>query len=112
MSKIALVTGSSRGLGRNTALSIARQGGDVIVTYHSRADDAERVVAEIEALGRKAVALQLDTGTTAGFPDFVERLRAVLDSTNGRASITSSTTPAMTTRRLSPKPPKRSSTLC
>jgi len=87
MSKIALVTGSSRGLGRNTALSIARQGGDVIVTYHSRADDAERVVAEIEALGRKAVALQLDTGTTAGFPDFVERLRAVLDSTWQRQSF-------------------------
>ncbi len=87
MSKIALVTGSSRGLGRNTALSIARQGGDVIVTYHSRADDAERVVAEIEALGRKAVALQLDTGTTAGFPDFVEWLRAVLDSTWQRQSF-------------------------
>jgi len=87
MSKIALVTGSSRGLGRNTALSIARQGGDVIVTYHNRADDAERVVAEIEALGRKAVALQLDTGTTAGFPDFVERLRAVLDSTWQRQSF-------------------------
>lgn len=87
MSKIALVTGSSRGLGRNTALSIARQGGDVIVTYHSRADDAERVVAEIEALGRKAVAMQLDTGTTAGFPDFVERLRSVLDTTWQRQSF-------------------------
>ena len=87
MSKIALVTGSSRGLGRNTALSIARQGGDVIVTYHSRADDAERVVAEIEALGRKAVAMQLDTGTTAGFPDFVERLRSVIDTTWQRQSF-------------------------
>lgn len=87
MSKIALVTGSSRGLGRNTALSITRQGADVIVTYHSRADDAERVVAEIKALGRKAVAMQLDTGTTAGFPDFVERLRAVLDTIWQRQSF-------------------------
>lgn len=87
MSKIALVTGSSRGLGRNTALSIARQGGDVIVTYHSRADDAERVVAEIQALGRKAVALQLDTGTTSGFPAFIDRLRSALDSTWQRQSF-------------------------
>lgn len=47
MTKIALVTGASRGLGRNTPLSIARHGGDVVLTYHSRADEAEAVVAEI-----------------------------------------------------------------
>lgn len=68
MTKIALVTGASRGLGRNTALSIARHGGDVIVTYQSRAEDAQAVVSEIEALGRKAVALKLDTGDVATFP--------------------------------------------
>ncbi|MCK9912708.1 SDR family NAD(P)-dependent oxidoreductase, partial [Microbacteriaceae bacterium K1510] len=44
MTKIAIVTGSSRGLGRNTALSIARRGGDVIITYHSRAEEAQAVV--------------------------------------------------------------------
>ena len=87
MSKIALVTGSSRGLGRNTALSIARQGGDVIVTYHNRADEAERTVAEIQALGRKAVALQLDTGNTSGLPAFVKRLRSALDSAWQRRSF-------------------------
>ena len=81
MSKIALVTGASRGLGRNTALSIARHGGDVIVTYQSRSADADAVVAEITALGRQAVALQLDTGNVRGFADFAERLRQALRDT-------------------------------
>ncbi|MBU2016109.1 MAG: SDR family NAD(P)-dependent oxidoreductase, partial [Alphaproteobacteria bacterium] len=81
MTKIALVTGSSRGLGRNTALAIARKGGDVIVTYHSRSGDADKVVAEIQAMGRKAVALQLDTGNVAGFANFATRLKDVLGTT-------------------------------
>lgn len=81
MTKIALITGSSRGLGRNTALSIARRGGDVVLTYHNRSDEAERVVAEIQAMGRKAVALQLDTGNVAAFADFAERLRTALRGT-------------------------------
>ncbi|MET0720577.1 MAG: SDR family oxidoreductase [Tardiphaga sp.] len=78
MTTIALVTGASRGLGRNAALSIARRGGDVIVTYQSRAEDARAVVAEIAAMGRKAITLQLDTGDVASFADFVGRLSAVL----------------------------------
>lgn len=78
---ITLVTGASRGLGRNTALHVARQGGDVILTFRSKADEAQAVVAEIVALGRKAVALQLDTGEVSTFPDFVERLRAALRDT-------------------------------
>ncbi|HEY0944045.1 MAG TPA: SDR family oxidoreductase [Opitutaceae bacterium] len=79
--KITLVTGASRGLGRNTALSIARQGGDVVLTYQSRAGDAQAVVAEIQAMGRKAVALQLDTGNVGGFAAFAGRLRAALRET-------------------------------
>ncbi|MDP9941020.1 SDR family NAD(P)-dependent oxidoreductase [Ectopseudomonas alcaliphila] len=81
MTKIAIITGSSRGLGRNTALNIARQGSDVVVTYHSQADAALAVVAEVEALGRKAVALQLDAGNVTTFPDFVEHLRHALRET-------------------------------
>ncbi len=81
MTKIALVTGGSRGLGRNTALSIARRGGDVILTYHSRSEDAQAVVAEIQAAGRKAAALQLDTGDVATFAAFTDRLQAVLRDT-------------------------------
>lgn len=81
MTKITLVTGSSRGLGRNTALSIARRGGDVVLTYHSRSDEADRGVAEIQAMGRKAVALQLDTGDVAAFAGFADRLRTALRET-------------------------------
>lgn len=82
--KITLVTGGSRGLGRNAALSIARRGGDVVLTYHSRSAEADAVVAEIAALGRTAVALQLDTGNVAAFPGFADRLRAALQATWSR----------------------------
>jgi NAD(P)-dependent dehydrogenase (short-subunit alcohol dehydrogenase family) len=78
MTKIALVTGASRGLGRNTALSIARHGGDVVLTYRSRGDDAHATVAEIVAMGRKAVAFQLDTGHVAGFAAFADQLQSAL----------------------------------
>ncbi len=77
-SKIAIVTGGSRGLGRNTVLSLARDGVDVIFTYNSNRAEADKVAAEIEALGRKAAALQLDTGNVATFDAFVENVRAVL----------------------------------
>lgn len=81
MSKIALVTGGSRGLGRNTALSIARKGGGIIVTYHSRKAEADAVVTEIRALGTKAVALQLDTSDVSTFDGFVAHLRTALRDT-------------------------------
>ena len=78
MTTVSLVTGASRGLGRNTALSIARRGGDVILTYRSGAAEAEAVVAEIGKLGRRAVALRLDMGDIASFPAFADAVRAVL----------------------------------
>ena len=78
MNTVSLVTGAGRGLGRNTALSIARRGGDVIITYRSGKDAAEGVVADVHALGRKAVALQLDTAEVASFPTFVHAVRAAL----------------------------------
>lgn len=78
MSKISLVTGSSRGLGRSAALALARHGNDVVITYQSREAQANEVVAEVEQLGGKAVALQLDAGNVAAFPDFAARLQAAL----------------------------------
>jgi NAD(P)-dependent dehydrogenase (short-subunit alcohol dehydrogenase family) len=69
---LALVTGGSRGLGKNTVLALARRGIDSIFTYQSRAEDAAKVVAEVETLGRRAVALKLDVGDTAAFGAFVE----------------------------------------
>ena len=80
MTTLSIVTGGSRGLGRNTALSIARHGGDVILTYRSRAEDAQAVIAEVEAMGRRAVALQLDTGDTSGFGVFAAQVRDALTS--------------------------------
>ena len=76
--KIAVVTGGSRGLGRNTALHLARRGVDVILTYRSQRTEAEQVVAEIAALGGSAVALQLDVAESGTFDSFVETLKGVL----------------------------------
>ncbi len=87
MTSISIVTGGSRGLGRNTAISIARHGGDVILTYRDGADRAMAVVAEIEGLGRRAIALQLDAGTLSSFPAFVESVRSSLKATWGRDSF-------------------------
>lgn len=82
--KIALVTGGSRGLGRSTALALARAGADIVLTYRSRRAEADAVVAAIEALGRKAIALQLDVADTAAYPEFVQRLRDGLARTWSR----------------------------
>jgi NAD(P)-dependent dehydrogenase (short-subunit alcohol dehydrogenase family) len=82
--KIALITGGSRGLGRNTAESVARKGIDSVVTYNSRADEARKVVAAIQAEGRQAVALQLDTGAVGTFAPFAEKLKHTLWDTWGR----------------------------
>jgi len=86
-SKIVVVTGGSRGLGRDMALQLARQGNDVILTFHSRAQEAQAVVRDIQALGRQAVALQLDTTEVASFPDFGRRLDAALRATWQRESF-------------------------
>jgi NAD(P)-dependent dehydrogenase (short-subunit alcohol dehydrogenase family) len=59
--KIALITGGSRGLGRNSAIKIAQKGLDVILTYRTNKEEADRVVEEIQSLGQKAIAYQLDT---------------------------------------------------
>jgi NAD(P)-dependent dehydrogenase (short-subunit alcohol dehydrogenase family) len=81
MTKIALITGASRGLGRNTALNVAREGSDVIITYQSREEGARAVVAEIVAMGRRAIALQLDVGDVSAFKPFAEQLRTGLQKT-------------------------------
>jgi len=79
--RIALVTGGSRGLGRNTVLKLAECGVDVILTYQGNEAAAQEVVAAVQAQGRRAVALQLDVGDTKGFAAFAERVTATLKST-------------------------------
>jgi len=78
--KIALITGGSRGLGRNIALSLARKGNDVVLTYRQNKEEGETVVAEIEKLGRKAVALRLDVGDLSQFDGFRDALARALDT--------------------------------
>jgi NAD(P)-dependent dehydrogenase (short-subunit alcohol dehydrogenase family) len=77
-SPIALITGGSRGLGKSMALHLARSGVDVILTYRTEAALAQSTVADIAALGRRAVALQLDVADSAGFADFAAQVQAVL----------------------------------
>lgn len=78
-SKIALITGGSRGLGRDMALRIAEKGLDVIITYNSNATEADKVVTQIQQSGRKAAKLQLNTGKISGFDSFTEQLRKTLN---------------------------------
>ncbi|MGY3364198.1 hypothetical protein ACVWZL_001323 [Bradyrhizobium sp. GM2.4] len=76
MTTISIVTGGTRGLGRNTALSIGRHGGDVILTYRSGAAEAETTIQEMKALGRKAVALPLDVSKASSFKTFANEVQA------------------------------------
>lgn len=87
MTTISLVTGANRGLGRNTAISIARHGGDVILTYRGGEAQAQAVVAEIQAMGRRAVALRLDVTDIASFAGFADQLRSALAATWNRTSF-------------------------
>ncbi len=78
--KIALITGGSRGLGRNMAHHLAAKGTDILLTYKSNNADADSLVAELALMGRKAVALQLDTGKSADFPAFAEQVKSALQA--------------------------------
>jgi NAD(P)-dependent dehydrogenase (short-subunit alcohol dehydrogenase family) len=78
--KIALVTGGSRGLGRNAALKLAARGVDVILTYRSQQAEADAVVAEIAALGARAIALPLDVADSASFAAFAAHVKQQLHS--------------------------------
>jgi NAD(P)-dependent dehydrogenase (short-subunit alcohol dehydrogenase family) len=80
MTKIALITGGSRGLGKNTALAMAKQGIDVVLTYQSKQAAAQEVAEEIAALGRKAVALQLDVAQVKTFDAFAQTLKQALQT--------------------------------
>src|ERR671916_2338222 len=76
--RVAIVTGGSRGLGKNMVQSIAGRGTDVIFTYQSNSAAADELVAEVEGMGRRTTALQLDVGDADAFDGFVDRVRGVL----------------------------------
>jgi NAD(P)-dependent dehydrogenase (short-subunit alcohol dehydrogenase family) len=81
--RIALITGGSRGLGKNMAISLAKKGIDIILTYNSQKDEALKVVGEIEQLGGKAASLQLNTSEVKGFNSFVTSLGSTLKDVFG-----------------------------
>ncbi|PRD57017.1 SDR family NAD(P)-dependent oxidoreductase [Sphingobacterium gobiense] len=87
MSKIAFVTGGSRGLGKDMALRIAENGLDVILTYKSNKDEATKVVEAIEAKGQQAFAIQLDTSKTESFDSVIAEVRTSLKQKRGQETI-------------------------
>ena len=81
--KVALVTGSAKRIGRSVALRLASEGADVIVNYRSSKSEADEVVSQIAALGRRAVAVQADVGKR----DDVTAMFAVVEKEFGRLDI-------------------------
>lgn len=79
-SKIALVTGGSRGLGKDSAIQLAKKGFHIILTYQTKREFADEVVKEIENMGQKAFALPLDISTAAGFNQFANEVKDILDT--------------------------------
>ncbi|MGV0996689.1 SDR family NAD(P)-dependent oxidoreductase [Empedobacter falsenii] len=85
--KIALVTGGSRGLGKNMALSLAKKGVDVVLTYNSNKEEADKVVAEIQNLGQNAAAFQLDAGNVKSFDAFLKEVTHHLTEKKGKPNF-------------------------
>ena len=86
-SKIALVTGGSRGLGKDSAIQLAKKGFHIILTYQTKKEFADEVVKEIEKMGQKAFALPLDISTTAGFNQFANEVKDILDTQFASAKL-------------------------
>lgn len=85
--KIALITGASRGLGRSMARHLADAGVDIVGTYRSNPDEAAAVARQVEAAGRRAAMLPLDVGRSDQFGDFAATLSNTLQSTFGRPTF-------------------------
>jgi len=85
--KVALVTGGSRGLGKDMCLQLAKKGFDVILTFNSSANEAAKVVDEIVAMGRKARAIQLEVSNSKGFDAFVQHVKSSLKNDFALESI-------------------------
>jgi len=85
--KTALVTGGSRGLGKNMSIALAKKGIDVILTYNSNQESANEVVSEIQSLGQKAAAFQLDTSKVKSFDNFIGQITEYLQEQTGSTNF-------------------------
>jgi NAD(P)-dependent dehydrogenase (short-subunit alcohol dehydrogenase family) len=85
--KIALVTGGSRGLGKNMALALAKKGIDVVLTYNTNKEAADKVVSKIQSLGQNAYAFQLDTSNVKLFNNFMKEVTELLKEKAGNANF-------------------------
>ncbi len=85
--KIALVTGGSRGLGEDMAINLAQKGLNILLTYRSNKEEADKTVSEIEKIGQKAYALQLDVAESQSFDGFVDEVKKVVSSHFGAERI-------------------------
>lgn len=85
--KIALITGGSRGLGKDMALRLAQKGHDVVITYQSQKEAADEVVKEIESLGKQAAAMHLDTNQFSSLDNFVQQFQQLLQNKFGVQSF-------------------------
>lgn len=79
--KIALITGSSRGLGKSMALNLAKKGYNIIITYKDSKEKAQDVADKIKSYGQDAIVFQLDTENSKSFEKFSKNLRLCLKST-------------------------------
>ena len=86
-SKAALVTGGSRGLGKDMSLQLAKKGFDIILTYNSNESEATKVVNQITAMGKKAKAIQLDVSNAKNFDAFIENVKSSLLNEFGTENI-------------------------
>ena len=84
--RVAIITGGSRGLGRNTAINLARRGVNILFTYRANQKEADSLIGEVEAIGRKAAAFRLDTGDIHAFDGFVVDVRKTLNAWGAIAS--------------------------
>lgn len=85
--RVALITGGNRGIGRSGCLKLAEGGVDVVLTYRSHADEAAAVVEQIQSLGRRAAALQLDVGDVDALPAFGKAFDHTLQTEFGRGTF-------------------------
>ncbi len=86
-SKIAIVTGGSRGLGRDMVINLAKNGNNIILTYNSNKDEADKVVAEVTAMGQKAIAYQLDVSVMKNLDTFVAQVSQHLQEHEGASNF-------------------------